>query len=139
MKKAIVIYHSKTGITRKFAENIGRYLSENSISAQVSSIEEVSDYSLSGFDYVLLGCWTSGLYFFMQKPQKIWADFATKLSVPDNPKLVLFTTFKIRTGSMFRNMKKHLKLKHENTVLELKSRNGELEETTQMQLETFIK
>jgi len=39
---------------------------------------------------------------------------------------VLFTTYKLATGSMFSKMRKHLKCGANDIVLELKSRNGNL-------------
>lgn len=138
MKKAIIIYHTKTGTTKAFAERISHFLGDNNISVHLNSIGEPVDYNLSGFDYVILGCWTNGLLFMLQKPEKVWVDYASKLNGIDNSKLLLFTTYKILTGSMFSNMKKHLKFENRKSIKELKSRNGELDINSKKQLLDFI-
>ena len=37
MKKAVIIYHSKTGTTKKYGEEIGEYLKNKGVDAQVTS------------------------------------------------------------------------------------------------------
>ena len=74
-------------------------------------------------DYVFLGCWTSGLFVILQHPEAAWVEFAEILpSLPD-AKLALFTTYKILTGSMFKNMYQHLEDKFAAPSLTLKSRS----------------
>jgi hypothetical protein len=53
-------------------------------------------------------------------------------------KLVFFTTYKILTGSMFRNMYKHLTAKFAAPSLELKSRNGLLSAADKENLDSII-
>ena len=66
---------------------------------------------------------------FNQHPEKKWVDFANQLPVINNKKIVLFTTYKIATGSMFKKMKERLKCDSKFIKLELKSRNGKLNES----------
>ena len=93
---------------------------------------------LNNVDYVLFGCWTNGLMVILQHPDKEWEDFAAKLPSMPDVKVVLFTTYKILTGSMFRNMYKQLKGKFATPSLELKSRNGSLSEKDKQALENLI-
>ena len=138
MKTAVIIYHSKTGTTKKYAEEIASYLKSKGISIRISSIQTFQENLLSDADFMLLGSWTNGLMFILQHPDREWKDFAANLpSVPD-VKLALFTTYKILTGSMFRNMYKQLKGKFATPSLELKSRNGSLSEKDKQALENFI-
>ncbi len=138
MKTAVIVYHSKTGTTKKYAEEIASYLKSKGVSTRISSIQAFQGNLLSDSDLVFLGCWTNGLMFILQHPEKEWVDFATKLpSVPD-VKVALFTTYKILTGSMFRNMYKQLTGKFAPPSLELKSRNGSLSEKDKQALENFI-
>ncbi len=126
MKQAVIIYQSKTGITKKYAEEIGQFLSEKGVK---TSILPVSDYKVGvtdQADLVFMGCWTAGLMLFLQHPEKTWTDFAGKLPALKGKKTVLFTTYKLATGSMFKNMRKHLGDKGTDLSLELKSRNGKL-------------
>ena len=74
----------------------------------------------------------------LQHPEDAWKDFAVKLPNIPNAKLALFTTYKILTGSMFRNMSKELDGKFAKSSLELKSRNGRLSENDKNALDNFI-
>lgn len=126
MKQAVIIYQSKTGTTKKYAEEIGRFLSENGVKTTILPVSDYHDGATEQADMVLMGCWTSGLMLFLQHPEKTWTDFAGKLPVLKGKKAVLFTTYKLATGSMFKNMRKHLGDKGTDLSLELKSRNGKL-------------
>ena len=138
MKTAVIVYNSKTGTTKKYAEEIASYLKSKGISIRISSIQAFQGNLLSDSDFVFLGSWTNGLMFILQHPDREWKDFAAKLpSVPD-VKVALFTTYKILTGSMFRNMYKQLKSKFATPSLELKSRNGSLSEEDKQALENLI-
>ena len=133
-----MIYNSKTGTTKKYAEEISRYLKTMGVETQTSSIQRFRDEILDQADYVLLGSWTNGLMFFFQHPDKDWKDFAVKLpSMPDS-KFGLFTTYKILTGSMFKNMYKELKSLIAPPLLELKSRDGSLSKHDKEALNLFI-
>jgi flavodoxin len=138
MKTAVVIYNSKTGTTKKYAEEIASYLKTKGISTKVSSIQAFQENLLSDADYVFLGSWTNGLMVILQHPDKEWKDFAAKLPSMPSTKLVIFTTYKILTGSMFRNMYKQLKGKFTSPSLELKSRNGLLSATDKLKLDSII-
>ena len=74
----------------------------------------------------------------LQHPDKKWVDFAAKLPSMPDVKVALFTTYKILTGSMFRNMYKQLKGKFATPSLDLKSRNGLLSEEDKQALENLI-
>jgi hypothetical protein len=74
----------------------------------------------------------------LQHPDKEWKDFAAKLPSMPSAKLVFFTTYKILTGSMFKNMFKQLKGKFAAPSLELKSRNGFLSAQDKEKLDSII-
>ena len=74
----------------------------------------------------------------LQHPEKAWVDFAAKLPSMPDVKVALFTTYKILTGSMFRNMYKQLKGKFTAPSLELKSRNGFLSAADKEKLDSII-
>jgi flavodoxin len=138
MKKAAIIVNSKTGTTRQYAEEISKFLKSKGLDTQVTSIQAYSEDMLNNVDYVLFGCWTNGLMVILQHPEKKWGDFAAKLPSMPDVKVALFTTYKILTGSMFRNMYKQLKGKFATPSLELKSRNGSLSEEDKQALKNFI-
>ena len=138
MKKAAIIVNSKTGTTRQYAEEISKYLKSKGLDTQVTSIQAYSEDMLNKADYVLFGCWTNGLMVILQHPEKIWVDFAAKLPSMPGVKIALFTTYKILTGSMFKNMYKQLKGKFPAPFLELKSRNGFLSAADKERLDSII-
>ena len=138
MKKTIIIYHSNTGITQKYAQEIGKYLNRKRMDAFVTSTVVFRDDMLIGADYLFLGCWTNGLMFLLQKPEKSWVEFAAKLPVKSDVKVTLFTTYKILTGSMFKNMSKELKGKFDPPALGLKSRNQFLTEKNKLDIDRFV-
>lgn len=140
MEKAVILFNSKTGTTGKYARKIGEYIEAKGIEVEISSIQgyKYNQEILDHATYVFLGCWTSGLMVVMQHPENIWKEFAAKLPNMPEAKLALFTTYKVLTGSMFRNMYKEVEGKFAKSSLELKSRNGSLSEDDQERLDTFI-
>jgi flavodoxin len=138
MKKAVILYNSKTGTTEKYAEEIGKYIEAKGIDVQTTSIQKYSEEMLDDANFVFLGCWTSGLMIMMQHPEQVWKDFAEKLPNMPNGKLVLFTTYKILTGSMFRKMQQHLNGRFPQSILELKSRNGLLSVSDQEAIDKIL-
>lgn len=138
MKKAIIIYQSKTGTTKKYAQEISSYIQEKQTETYCIPVEKYQEGMLHGTDYLLLGCWTKGLMVISQKPDKIWADFAKNITVPQNTKVALFATFKIRTGSMFKNMIKCVNHEDRLSFPNIKSRNGKLSVKDKTILGKFI-
>ena len=137
-KTALIIYHSKRGTTQKYAAEIAFYLKSKGIETKVTSVAKFKAIDIENADYIFFGCWTSGLLFILQHPEKEWVEFAKKLPQNFSAKTALFTTYKVRTGSLFSNMKKHLKTKMQEPILLLQSRNGELNELNKNLIDKFI-
>ena len=57
MKTAVIVYNSKTGTTKKYAEEIASYLKSKEISIRISSIQAFQGNLLSDSNFVFLGCW----------------------------------------------------------------------------------
>jgi len=136
MKKAIIIYQSKKGTTKKFGEEIGAFLNQNNVESKVTSVQDFNPDDLKTADYVFLGCWTNGMFLMFQHPDKAWVKFAEKLPTLDNKKVALFTTYNVATGVMFKAMKKRIKAS--DNLPELKSRNGHLSEQNKQELMQVI-
>jgi flavodoxin len=136
--KAVIIYNSKTGTTKKYAETIGEYLKANKMEVALSSIREYKDEILEESDYLLLGCWTQGLILFLQHPEKVWVDFVKILPVNLKSRIILFTTYKVLTGSMFKKMYTHLNDNYNFSFIELKSRNGSLSAVDKISLDKLV-
>jgi flavodoxin len=138
MPKAAIVYHSRTGTTRALAEQIAAFLEDHHIETRILSIGECTDQELTDIDYLLLGCWTQGLMIFLQHPDEPWVEFTRKLPSLAVPRVGLFATYKVATGSMFRKMRRHLGDKITNVGVELKSRNGQLSRGQLRKLERFV-
>ena len=138
MKTAAVIYRSSTGTTRRFAEAIAAYLRTQGVETQVSSVGDCDMTMLANVDYLLLGCWTNGLFVVLQHPDEPWLAFARDLPSGVRARVGLFTTYKLLTGSMFARMRAALAGKTATSSLELKSRDGRLSERYQRALDQFV-
>lgn len=138
MKKAVVFYQSKSGRTKSYAQEISIYLQTLQVNTEYYHVNDYHADLIKNTDFLFFGCWTKGLMVFFQKPDEIWNNFAKKISIPHYSKVALFATYKIRTGSMFKNMEKQLKHKGELFFHNLKSRNGKLSEKDKYILNRFI-
>ncbi len=138
MSKAVVVYRSQTGTTRRFGEEIAAFLESRGVEARAVSVGDCDPASLADADFVLFGCWTSGLFVIAQHPDRPWVDFVRELPVMKGPKVGLFTTYKLVTGSMFGRMREELAGKTAAPKLELKSRDGHLHEEHKRALEAFV-
>lgn len=140
MARAIVVYRSHTGVTRRYGEEIGVFLTAKGIATQVVSVGECDMTSLAAADYLFLGCWTSGLFVVGQHPDEPWLAFVRDMpALPARkPRVALFTTYKLLTGSQFPRMRAALAEKTASPQLELKSRNGRLSTADERALAEFI-
>jgi flavodoxin len=138
MKKAVIIYHTTTGITRMYADEMEKYLKGKGLEVTSISIWQYKDGMADDAGYLLLGCWTSGLMVALQHPEKVWKEFAAKFKTTGNPPTILFTTYKILIGSMFKNMRRHLNGKISEPFAELKSRSGRLSLSDKGVLDNFV-
>jgi flavodoxin len=140
MGKAAILYHSRTGTTRDYARAISEHVQKKGMEVQLASIQDYQARKdiLNDVDTIFLGCWTKGLMVIFQHPDKDWKEFAAGLSPALEARLALFTTYKIATGSMFRNMYRHLQGKYSSPALELQSRKGSLSEDDASALDQFL-
>ncbi len=136
--KAIILFQSKKGTTKKFGEEISSFLNQKNIETKVSSVQDFNANDLATADYVFLGCWTNGMFLMFQHPEKAWVKFAEQLPALDGKKVVMFTTYKVAIGVMFKAMKKHIKGNFSNPLPELKSRNGLLSDQNKTELLQII-
>ena len=144
MPTAMVVYRSHTGITRRYGEEIAAFLELRGMTVTVVSVGECEMSSLSGADYLFLGCWTSGLFVVMQHPDEPWLAFVRDMpklrsAAEGGPKVALFTTYKFVAGSQFAKMRAALGSKTSPPELELKARDGHLSPKDDEALELFIR
>ena len=138
MRKALVVYRSHSGVTRRYGEEIARHLASLGVHTKVASVGEASMADLATVDYLLLGCWTSGLFVAMQHPDQPWLAFVRDMPDTPGPRIALFTTYKLVTGSQFPKMRVALAGKTRTPELELKSRNGHLSAADGEALARFV-
>jgi len=138
VKTALIVHRSHTGTTRRLAEEMGAFVAEHEITPAVVSVGDCDVERVNEADYVLLGCWTNGLMIIAQHPDQPWIDFARDLPAIPTARVGLFTTYKLATGSMFGQMRRHLAGKVSSFGLELKSRNGHLSDGNKRDLERFL-
>lgn len=148
MTSATVVYRSHSGVTRRYGEAIAAFLTARGVSARVVSVGECDMATLAGVDYLFLGCWTSGLFVVGQHPDEPWLAFVREMpalaaTAPGpgplaGPKVALFTTYKLRTGSQFHRMRAALAGKTAAPTLELQSRDGALSPADQLALDRFL-
>lgn len=125
--KTLVVYQSRKGTTKKFAEEIAKRVQRVKGSVTLKSIEETTADDIRQCDLLFLGCRTVGKFVYGQRPDKEWVDFAQKLPGQKNKKTVLFTTYAISSGNVFHHMKQPLVSKGYNIVGSMKSDNGNLD------------
>lgn len=137
-KTAAVVYRSHTGRTRRYAEEIAAHLRTQGIETEVTSVGEADLARLATADYLLLGCWTNGLFVILQHPDEPWLAFVRDLPSITKARVGLFTTYQLLTGSMFPRMRAVLAGKTPTPSLELKSRDGRLSERDREALTRFV-
>lgn len=133
---ALVIYQSKNGVTRRMAEEIAAELKNSNVEVKVGSINEISTNEIEKADRLYLGCRTSGMLVINQKPDRAWRKYVSQIPLGLQKNTTMFTTYKVATGSMFKEMRNELKyrgLKVEPNAF--KSRNGNL---THLQREKIL-
>lgn len=136
--KATIVYYSHKGKTARYGREMAFHLYQMGVSVSFCSTADFKPEMLHNCDLLLLGCWTSGFFVINQKPHEAWVDFAKTLPAQLPAHLLLFTTYKYCTGSMFRNMRKHLNLNHVTYQSTLKSRFGLLTPEDKATLEALV-
>ncbi|MGD0862965.1 MAG: hypothetical protein ABSA21_09405 [Candidatus Limnocylindrales bacterium] len=138
MQKAVVVYRSHSGVTRRYGEEIGAYLVKRGLQVSVVSVGDCDFATLADADYLLLGCWTSGLFLALQHPDEPWLAFVRDMPETKRPGVALFTTYKLATGSQFPRMRAALAGKTKAPELELKSRRGHLSPADEKVLDSLV-
>jgi len=138
MKKALILYQSKTGTTQKMGEAISNFLTRKGIRAELKSAESWDNKEPLNYDYLFLGCWTKGLMIINQHPEKQWSRLVSDMQIPENARITLFATYKIAIGSMFRRMRKSLNGTSTGQEPELKSKDGGLNKEAERKLAEIV-
>lgn len=137
--KAVITYYSHKGHTANYAREIAMHLWSRGVSVSLCSLSDFDKKKATEADILVLGCWTSGFFVVGQHPHRRWREFARSIAGEYSAKrFILFTTYKIRTGSMFRRMQQELGLPPSERVARLKSRTGRLSAQDREYLDNYI-
>lgn len=137
--KATVLYYSHKGKTAFYAREIAMYLWSKGLDVSLSAITDFDTKKLEQTDLLISGCWTCGWFVVGQHPHKKWVEASKALSRCLPPeKTMFFTTYKIRTGLLFRRMKRAMSIPASSKVSCLKSKTGRLTDDNRAALDRFI-
>ena len=136
--KATILYYSRKGKTAYYAREIAMYLWSKGCDVSLASISDYKRENIEQSDVLILGCWTCGLFIVNQHPHKKWVSTVSEFSdiLPD--KMLLFTTYKFRTGTLFRKMRRAMGIKWKADIPELKSKTGFLTDNDKSILNELI-
>ena len=96
--RAIVIYESLTGNTRKAAELLGRELRRAGTETVVCNITSIDYPARAEADLVIVGTWTDGLVLFGQRPGR--SGRLKKLPYIAGKKCAVFVTYAVDAGNV---------------------------------------
>lgn len=137
--RAIVLYYSHKGKTAAYAREIAIYLWSRGVSVRLSAVSDAVPEDLERCDFLISGCWTCGWFVIGQHPHARWKDFARQIQDRvEASRTLLFTTYRIRTGSMLTRMKRALGITARQQIPFLKSRSGRLTPEDKATLDHFI-
>ena len=137
--KATVLYYSHKGKTAFFAREIAMYLWSKGLNVSLSAISDFDTQKLNETDFLISGCWTCGWFVVGQHPHKKWSTCSRQMAGRISPhRTLLFTTYKFRTGSMYRKMKKTLKISRNTHIPFLKSQKRIADRNRQKDIRPII-
>src|SRR5690349_24317331 len=96
--RAIVIYESLTGNTKKAAGLIGASLTRAGISTPVCNITAIDYQALADADLVIVGAWTDGTVIAGQRPGR--AGRLRKMPTLQGKKAAVYCTYAIDQGKV---------------------------------------
>jgi len=94
--RAVIIYESLTGNTRKTAHFIARELTQAGAKAAVCPITQLDYQALEAADLVIVGTWTDGIVIAGQRPGR--AARLRRLPVLDRKRCLVYCTYAIDPG-----------------------------------------
>ena len=101
--KAMLIYESMTGNTKKAAEHIAEALQKRGVSVTaVSPTTNINYQALSNADLVIIGTWTDGLFVVGQRPAK--AARLRLLPAMKSKQAAVFCTYALDPGRVLQKL-----------------------------------
>ena len=96
--KAVVIFESLTGNTRKAAGFIAAELERGGVATTLSPITAVNYQALADADLVIIGTWTDGLVLFGQRPGR--SGRLKKLPFITGKKCAVYVPYAVDAGNV---------------------------------------
>ncbi len=100
--KATVLYESVTGNTRDAGDLIAAELRTSGVEAKACAIDKADLQWLSDSDFVIVGTWVDGLFFFGQRPGRPWK--IAKMPVIDGKKTAVYCTYATDPGKVLEKL-----------------------------------
>jgi flavorubredoxin len=100
--RAVVIYESLTGNTKKAAHLIGEGLATRGWQSAVCPVNDVDLGALRDADLVVIGSWTDGIFVVGQRPGR--AGRLRNLPAMQGKKAVVFVTYALHAGKVLDKM-----------------------------------
>lgn len=138
MKKALIVFQSKDTENKKYGEEIAKFLLYRGLAAELVPINNFEPKKLAEADYLLLSGWENSSLLPTKHPDSEWVNFVNMLPTLDGIKTALFTTYKLFSGGIVKNMKKYLDVKTSTLEFAFTSRDGSLTNSDKMTLNDFI-
>jgi flavorubredoxin len=126
--KAVVIYESLTGNTRRLAELIGGQLAARGVTVTaVSPITSVDYEAVSEADTVLVGSWTDGIFVTAQRPGRA-GRLGSRLPSIAGKKAAVFCTFALNPGKVIDKLTRLVEQRGGEVIGGMAIRRDDLEE-----------
>ena len=138
MKKVLIVIQNKNSITKKYAEEIEKFLLNRGLIAELIPINSFEPKKLEEADYLLVSGWKNGSLFSAKHPDSEWLSFVNKLPTLNGIKTALFTTYHLFSGGIVKSMRKYLGRKTDSLEFAFTSRDGSLTISDKLTLNDFI-
>jgi flavodoxin len=100
--RAVVIYESLTGNTRRAAGFIAQGLEDAGVTTTVCPVTAVDFAALSDADVVVVGSWTDGVFVVGQRPGR--AGRLRALPAMKGKRVVVYCTYALNAGKVLQKM-----------------------------------
>ncbi len=123
--KAVVLFESLTGNTRRASELIGGALQERGAEVTVRPIDAFDYHELAVADIVVVGTWVDGFVIAGHRPGR--AGKLRRLPVLDRKKVAVFVTYAINPGKALAKTAAVLEARGADVVTQAQLRRDRLE------------
>ena len=124
MMKIAIVFDSRTGKTRRAAEEMGEIARAEGHECSVQSVKEADPAVVGAADAICIGSWTEGLLFILQHATSATMKFIGTLDGLDGRPAAVFCTYWVATGKMLPKMADSLRARGANVTGLFRSRGA---------------